>query len=138
MSQKSIQEQIAELQLEKEQLELIALRARVAEIKEKIARQAASHAQVERSIAEKKQQERSRQESCTHRMGGLGVDALAGQGNDANFAVIRHRMPFGDIITLCLRCHKLWRKGDADYAEGLKLPTKNTMSESCLFSKTVY
>lgn len=49
------------------------------------------------------------QKRCNHRKGGRGPDAvMRGQGSDAEFAVIKHRLPYGEYMVLCQRCGKEW------------------------------
>lgn len=135
MSQeKSISEKLAEIRLEKEQLELISLRSQVAAIQAKIQAQKVSHDTVEAALADKDRQTKNRQDACSHRKGGKGYEGLCGNGQDSMFAIARHRMMNGEIITLCLRCQKIWRKGQTEYNESLRFPTDNEMSESCQFS----
>lgn len=47
---------------------------------------------------------------CTHRKGGKGLEAVkgGGKGNDPKFAVIKHRLPNGDVAVLCQRCPMIW------------------------------
>lgn len=138
MAEKSIKEQIDEIRLEKEQLELISLRAQVAQIQAKIEKQRVTHAQVESSLRDFEHQQKARQNGCSHRKGGMDYDGLIRGGNDPMFCVIKHQMPDNEIIVLCTRCQKIWRKKDPDYKEGISLNTDNTLSGSCQFSITPY
>lgn len=95
------------------------------------------------------------QDGCSHRKGGRSVEALQRGGNSADFAVIRHRLPIGEVWQRCQRCGKTWRpphKQDYDmtavsgqqafeeanrvYKEALSWPTDNIMSEGILFGHT--
>lgn len=138
MAEKTIKEQLDEARLEKEQLELIMLRDQVAAIKAKVDKQRVSHAQVESSIADFAHQQKMRQDGCSHRKGGMDYDGLVRGGNDPMYCVIKHQMPDNEIIVLCTRCQRLWRKKDKDYQEGIRLNTDNTLSGSCQFSFTPY
>jgi hypothetical protein len=97
--------------------------------------------------------QKSIQSRCAHRKGGKGI-AMLFQGNDANYAVVKHTLSHGPTIVLCQRCAKVWapppriwnRKGATaeqkaayrqlamDYQWALNLPTDNEPSGTVLFA----
>lgn len=54
--------------------------------------------------------EKAAQDHCNHRKGGTGAEGfVGGQGEDSQYAVLKHRMPNGDVWVRCLRCAKTWK-----------------------------
>ncbi len=52
----------------------------------------------------------AKQEICNHRKGGDGANGvIGGQGDDMQYAILRHVMGNGDIWVRCLRCGKTWK-----------------------------
>ena len=52
---------------------------------------------------------KANQDRCNHRKGGRGPDAvMRGQGDDASYALIKHRLPHREFMVLCQRCGKEW------------------------------
>lgn len=50
------------------------------------------------------------QENCNHRKGGNGLAGIVGgQGDDPQFAVMKHQFGNGDVWVRCLRCGKTWK-----------------------------
>lgn len=109
----------------------------------KKAEREAYHEQCRRRIADLKAGEESRIarcRQCTHRKGGKDVDAIMnGQGNEANYCVIKHQHENGEIHIYCTRCPMHWEPkmktiaGIPSYAEALRFPTDNVMSGACQF-----
>jgi len=109
-----------------------------------------------RAIADKDNAQKQAQERCTHRKGGNGLDGVvSGQGDDAQFSVIKHRMLWGDVWVHCTRCGRDWKpplKRDhtangkfnetsyqiayKEYQQALAFPTRNQMSSSGQFQFT--
>ena len=93
------------------------------------------------------------QTRCNHKKGGQGADGvIGGQGDDPQYAVLKHRMVNGDVWVRCLRCGKTWKppvksdftkdgKFDAAgyeaatrvYAEAVAFGTRNQTSGSIPF-----
>lgn len=82
------------------------------------------------------------QEGCNHRKGGTGAEAfLTGQGTDAEFCVIKHKLPCNRYFVLCQRCGKEWHppqplfgiKETEGYQQALSFNTKNVASSSGTF-----
>lgn len=52
---------------------------------------------------------KANQDRCNHRKGGRGPDAvMRGNGDDASYAIIKHRLPHSEFMALCQRCGKEW------------------------------
>jgi hypothetical protein len=49
------------------------------------------------------------QAACSHKKGGVGMDGLNGQGNDAEYAVVKLTFFTGEMLVRCLRCSKTWK-----------------------------
>ncbi len=128
--------EIEALQQEMAALQLEELRYKVEDMRKAAqARQEAVKRREEglRNLENDKRITLSRQSACNHRCGGSGMDAVNGQGTDSNYAVIKHRMPWGAVMVMCLRCQKQWLPGDSDYTTALSFPTFNKMSASSQF-----
>jgi hypothetical protein len=140
---KSVTAQLEQLQLEETQERVDAARATR---KARINRNRQMALTIERGDAIRKAQ----QDACWHKKGGKGVTMLS-QGNDHNFAVVKHQLCHGPIIVVCQRCSKLWepplkpakgasaeertkyREDLAEYHRALNLPTDNEQSGTQLF-----
>ena len=90
------------------------------------------------------------QSRCVHRKGGKNLDQFF-DGNDSNYAVVKHTLSHGPTIVICQRCQKIWEPPkplnpdatkaqreayDADikeYRRALALPTDNEPSGSVIF-----
>jgi hypothetical protein len=47
---------------------------------------------------------------CKHKKAGrAGGPGWMGQGNDVNYSVIKHTMPWGETLVRCTRCGKSWK-----------------------------
>jgi hypothetical protein len=146
LDKKSVTEQLEQLQLEETQERVDAARA---ERKARINRNRQMALTILRTDAIRKAQ----QDACWHKKGGKGVSMLS-QGNDHNYAVIKHQLCHGPIIVVCQRCTKLWepplkpargasaedkakyREDLAEYNRALNLPTDNEQSGTQLFVLT--
>ena len=94
--------------------------------------------------------QRNRQNRCAHRKGGKNLEQFF-DGNDSNYAVIKHTLSHGPVIICCQRCAKVWSapaplNPDAtkeqraawdaemkEYRAALALPTDNEPSGAVLF-----
>lgn len=136
------------LELEEKKLDLEIKRETVAKIK---AQRAAKLEEARAKLIATRQflaQREANQNACNHRKGGIGADAvMRGQGTDAMYAVIKHKLPDGRYFILCQRCGKEWHsphplvggQETQGYREALNFPTDNSPSGSStfLFEKTV-
>jgi hypothetical protein len=141
-----VADELADLQLEEARAQALDRRNRKSE---REGRQKA----VESSLRADKARQRDIQSRCAHRKGGKGVSMLY-QGNDSNYAVVKHTLSHGPTIVICQRCSKIWepppreliRKGAStedraeykrlleDYRWALNLPTDNEPSGTALFA----
>lgn len=137
---------------ELEQLQLEEARERIAEIHSKRNQRANRSRMVQASLADSAARQELLQSRCAHRKGGKGV-AMLYQGNDTNFAVVKHILSHGPLIVVCQRCSKIWRppnkalnrKGATpeerkeyrrlyeEYQWAVNLPTDNETSGTKLF-----
>jgi hypothetical protein len=88
------------------------------------------------------------QKRCNHRKGGNGVAAvLGGQGDDSQYAVLKHTFCNGDMWVRCLRCGYTWKppiknrcKSEEEYIQkfaewqaACNFQTRNVPSGSVVF-----
>jgi hypothetical protein len=141
-----VTEQLEQLQLEEAIANAEDRRGRAAERKTRVA-------SIERSLKEGVARQRDIQSRCAHRKGGKGV-AMLYQGNDSNYAIIRHTLSHGPTVVICLRCARCWEppprelmaKGASaeqraeyrrllqEYQWAMNLPTDNEPSGTVLFA----
>lgn len=130
-------DELGTLLAEKEQLELEELRYRLEDMRrQRLHReqQAKNREQARENLLNFQKETEKRQNQCNHRCGGNGMDAVNGQGTDSKYAVIKHRLPWGALMVLCMRCQKQWLPGDTGYEEAVGYPTDNKMSASSQFT----
>jgi hypothetical protein len=138
-----IDQELQAWQLEETRDRVLASRAK------KHQRNAAAE-QYERGMKQNQIKQKMREDSCPHRKGGKNMAGLL-KGNDANHSIVRHTLPLGEIMVLCQRCFKIWRrpdrkllKGDAaakakymdllaQYRTALEFPTDNEDSGTQIF-----
>jgi hypothetical protein len=137
-----VSNELAALELEEKQLDLEIKRETVAKIRAQ--RNAKLDEARAKMIATKQflAQREANQANCNHRKGGIGAEAvMRGQGTDAMYAVIKHKLPNGRYFVLCQRCGKEWHPGfpllgekeTAGYREALNFATDNSPSGSSTF-----
>lgn len=130
-----------EVQKRKNDLEMEDLEDRVVERRQKKALGKMTHDSQEAALDAARRQNIAAQKGCTHRKGGVDLKGVRQGGNDANYAVIRIRMPNGQIWQHCQRCPANWKPGDTakthptgvGYREALSWPSDNTMAEAAQF-----
>ena len=145
-SNQEIQAQLDELKRESDQLDLEIKRESVAKIRAERANKLEASKMRTQSTKNFLAQREASQNRCNHRKGGRGADAIQrGEGQAAEYAVVKHRLPHGKFFVLCLRCAKEWHPGHVvggfvlsvatpGYAEALNFPTDNTASGSSTFT----
>ena len=89
-----------------------------------------------------------REARCNHKKGGNGLAGIKnGQGDDSQYAVLKHTFANGDMWIRCLRCGKTWKppvhrayKSEEEYKAAWVMyelaknfQTRNTPSSSYLF-----
>ena len=138
-----------------EELELLQLeeaKERLQERRDRKNQSANRRHMVQASLKDTAMRRALTQSRCVHRKGGKGVAGLF-NGNDQNFAVIKHILSHGPLIVICQRCGKLWEPPDKalnakgassenrreykrlwdEYQYAINLPTDNETSGSKLF-----
>jgi hypothetical protein len=88
------------------------------------------------------------QKRCNHKKGGNGANGvIGGQGDDSQYAVMKHTFANGDMWVRCLRCGKTWKpvnrtafasdelylKAVAQYEAAVNFQTRNVPSSSIQF-----
>jgi hypothetical protein len=168
---KSAVEELAAAELEFKKLEIEAKKAEFQDIQERL---------LERKVKRENKESRSKvngttlrqiaandaliQSKCNHRKGGNGIEGVVGgQGDDPQFALIKHRFANGDIWCRCQRCGKTYKppleddyyfndkgdkvepkhgtfsketfqKAEEEYKWALAAPTRNVMSSGFSYS----
>ena len=92
--------------------------------------------------------ETAHQRKCNHRKGGNGAaGVVGGQGDDTQYAVLKHTFANGDMWVRCLRCGKTWKppvrelfaleeeylKAIVAYETAINFQTRNVPSASVQF-----
>lgn len=142
-----------EIEKNRAELELLQLQE-LREAAEQRRSARASQARQRRTVAMALQMtlnaQRNLHSRCAHKKGGKNLDQFF-DGNDSNYAVIKHTLSHGPTIVLCQRCQNLWEApaqlhADASpaqirqwedemraYRAALALPTDNEPSGAVLF-----
>lgn len=149
------QKELLELQLRKARLETEFAEAQLQDMRDrlderKLKKEQFSSRSVEngKTLAQTQAVEEGVQARCNHRKGGNGLGGyINGQGNDPNYAVLKHTMMNGDIHVRCMRCGKTWKpvlrtwfetdetyiKAYTEYEAAKNFPTNNSPSGSVIF-----
>jgi hypothetical protein len=122
------------LELEAKKLEILEKQANLQDIQERLAqRELDRENKRQRSLTngetlkQLSANDRAMQKRCNHKKGGNGANGVvAGQGDDSQFAVLKHTFGNGDMWVRCLRCGKTW-----------KPPVRTDFSDEALFLKSV-
>lgn len=134
--------ELAALEMEEKRLDLEIKREQVAKIR---SQRSAKLEEARAKLIATKQflaQRKANQDNCNHRKGGIGAEAvMRGQGTDAMYAVIKHKLPNGRYFVLCQRCGKEWHPGfpllgekeTLGYREAVNFATDNSPSGSSTF-----
>lgn len=112
-----MQLETARLELKAKQLEILEREANLQDIQDRLAeRQLKRTDRAQRSITNGQtlkslaSNDAAHQLRCNHRKGGNGVQGvLGGQGDDSQYAVLKHTFANGDMWVRCLRCGKTWK-----------------------------
>lgn len=144
----SIELESAKLKLELDKANLVDMRERLAERelkRENIRQEAYTKGS---TIKATKDGEARQQAHCNHKKGGNGAaGVVGGQGDDSQYAVLKHTFANGDTWVRCLRCGKTWKppvKSEhasqvtfdaalAIYKEALNFQTRNVPSKGVIF-----
>lgn len=102
--------EIKALELEAKKLELIDLRDRIDERKMKKENKDSRTKSNGAVLKANASQLKAAQARCNHKKGGNGAEGLIqGQGDDPQYAVMKHQFGNGDVWVRCLRCAKTWK-----------------------------
>jgi TolA-binding protein len=150
----------AEFEKKRKALELRRLEADTQDIEERLAeREMKRETKRQRSInngqtlRQIEASSKAAQEHCNHKKGGSGAQGfIAGEGDDPQYSVLKHRMPNGDVWVRCLRCGKTWKppveskftvngkfnkqafdEAVQEYEKAVAFQTRNQMSGSIQF-----
>lgn len=155
MTSEEVSAELASKDLELKRLELLEHEANLEDLRERLAERQLtrkSRNSVFRGHGANLKQDtinrKAKQEICNHHKGGDGAQGvIGGQGDDTQYAIMRHIMGNGDIWVRCLRCGKTWKypvasqydtkqeyqAALAEYKEALKFPTRNHTSGTHTF-----
>jgi len=145
LDRKAITEELEQLQLEETRDRVTGMRQHRESIRRRVEAR-------DTDLKDAAARQKAIQDACWHKKGGKGVTMLF-QGNDHNYAVIKHTLSHGPLIVLCQRCSKVWeapptalnarsaspedkalyRKLYDEYQWAVNLPTDNEPSGTQLF-----
>ncbi|HEV1286535.1 MAG TPA: hypothetical protein VNU44_14535 [Bryobacteraceae bacterium] len=138
---KELQEENLRIQNEhlKQQTEFYAEQNEIARMRKRTMK--LRHEDAEKSLQDQRQEFARQMQVCNHKKGGKGDDLKNKNGNDPNYAVIKHQYPWGEWAVICTRCPAEWRPGDTEknhvtrisFKTAFEWPTDNTSSGSALF-----
>jgi hypothetical protein len=98
------------LEIEAKKLELLDIRERVDERKMKRDNKDQRSRANGQVITNNAEQKKAAQAQCNHKKGGNGLEGyVGGQGDDPQYAVLKHQFCNGDVWVRCLRCGKTWK-----------------------------
>lgn len=105
------------LELEAKRLEVLERQANLQDAKERLEERALRREQrSQRSVTNGQtlkalnEGDNAAQTRCNHRKGGNGQEGIVGgQGDDSQYAVLKHTMLNGDTWIRCMRCAKTWK-----------------------------
>jgi hypothetical protein len=118
----TIENQRLELEIKRKELatknlEILEKEANLQDIQERLAeRQGKRQDKSEKAksngltLAQNRAALKAVQDRCNHKKGGNGENGIVGgQGDDSQYAVLKHIFLNGDMWVRCLRCRKLWK-----------------------------
>ena len=143
------------LEHEAKRLEVLERQANVQDLQERLAeRELKRDLKRQRSktngetLKQLQRNDEAAQKRCNHRKGGNGAQGVVGgQGDDSQYAVIKHTFANGDMWVRCLRCGKTWKpavrsnydsdaaylKVVAEYETAVNFQTRNVPSAAVQF-----
>ena len=155
IKQAAHEERMRQLEIEEKELSILEKKANLVDAKERqneremkrenVSMNSKTKGQALKSMTEADKQVQRR---CNHRKGGNGLQGVvAGKGDAAQYAVMKHTFCHNDTWVRCLRCGKTWKpplersfknKEDfytavAEYRVALEFQTLNSSSSSSQF-----
>ena len=143
------------LDIEAKKLEVLEKQANLQDLQERLAeRELKRETKRQRSLTngqtlkQLSANDRAMQKRCNHKKGGNGAQGVVGgQGDDSQYAVLKHTFANGDMWVRCLRCGKTWKPvlrkdfptdelylaAVAEYQAAINFQTRNVPSGSCQF-----
>lgn len=94
---------------ELEQLQIEELKASALERQQTRRERANRAAMTTQALASNEARQKDIQSRCYHKKGGKGVQMLF-QGNDSDYALVKHTLSHGPMIVICSRCARVWEK----------------------------
>lgn len=151
----AMQAELAAIELESAKLKLELDKANLVDMKERLAERELKRENIRQdaytkgaTIRATKDGEERQQAHCNHKKGGNGAQGVVGgQGDDSQYAILKHTFANGDVWIRCLRCGKTWKPpvksmhttqtsydaAMAVYREALAFQTRNVPSKSVIF-----
>lgn len=151
----AMEAEIKALELEEKRLNVAFQKANLTDMEERLAERELKRANIRQEAYTKgatldaiKRNEEKQQSHCNHKKGGNGAQGVVGgQGDDSQYAVLKHTFANGDMWIRCLRCGKTWKppvKSDhktaesyeaaaATYKEAVNFQTRNVPSKGVIF-----
>lgn len=113
----TLEEELKQLEIESKKLELQFNKANLVDMQERLAERELKRENIRQEAYTKgatirsiKEGEAKQQAHCNHKKGGNGAQGVvAGQGDDSQYAVLKHTFANGDTWVRCLRCGKTWK-----------------------------
>lgn len=146
----------AKAELEEKQLNIELAKANIVDAREKLQERdmkrenhAAKAKTNGQNLLQMNHENKVVQARCNHKKGGNGAaGVLLGQGDDSNYAILKHQFANGDWWVRCLRCGKKWSppieemfktkeaylEAYVEYKAALLFQTRNSPSSSMVFN----
>lgn len=113
----AMNEELKAIELESAKLELQLKQANLVDMQERLQERELKRANVRQeaytkgsTLAALASNKATNQKRCNHKKGGNGAHGVVGgQGDDSQYAVLKHTFANGDTWVKCLRCHKTWK-----------------------------
>ena len=143
------------LEVEERRLSVLEKKANVQDLEERLAERELKRETIKQrsringeTLKQLNKNDLSMQLRCNHKKGGNGANGvIGGQGDDSQYAVMKHTFANGDMWIRCLRCGKTWKpvlresfksdelylKAVAQYEAAVNFQTRNVPSSSIQF-----
>ena len=113
----SLELESKKIEIEAKKLEVLVQQANLQDIQERLAERDLVREQKRQKslgngliLKQTAAAETAHQRKCNHRKGGNGmVGIVSGEGQDPQYAVLKHTFANGDTWVRCLRCGKTWK-----------------------------
>lgn len=151
----AMEAELKQLEIDAKKLELLEKQANLQDLQERLGeRELKRNDRSQRMIingqtlTQTRTTEEAAQKRCNHKKGGNGAQGfVGGQGDDSQYAILKHTFPNGDMWIRCLRCGKTWKpverswfkteeeyiKTFMEYQAAVQFQTRNVASQSVAF-----